>query len=80
MSNIIWPKPDADILKYETNDSYKFNLKCSGNISSDFSAFADYFFQAAEKVTEYILNRGYIGGKSSNMSTGYQKSPHFSGD
>lgn len=67
MSNIIWLKPDADILKYETNDSYKFNLKCSGNISSDFSAFADYFFQAAEKVTEYILDRGYIGELDCNF-------------
>ena len=61
MQDMMWPRQDANIMDYGKESLYKFNLKCSGNVSENFSKFGDVFFKAAHVITEYILERQRIG-------------------
>lgn len=58
---MMWPRKNADIKKYEKESIYKFDLKCEGDISENFSKFGDDFFKAAHDITEHILERQIIG-------------------
>lgn len=55
------PREDVNIRNYDKDSIYKFNLKCSGNVSENFSRFGDNFFNAAHVITEYVLTRQRIG-------------------
>lgn len=61
MQDMMRPRQDANIMDYGKESLYKFNLKCSGNVSENFSKFGDVFFKAAHVITEYILERQRIG-------------------
>ena len=43
MQDMMWPRQDANIMDYGKESLYKFNLKCSGNVSENFSKFGDVF-------------------------------------
>lgn len=61
MQDMMWPRKNANIMEYDKQSKYKFNLKCSGSISDNFSKFSDNFFKAAHTITEYILKRQRVG-------------------
>lgn len=55
----MWPRSDVNIVECDKNSLYKFNMKCSGNVHVNFSSYGDLFFEAADKITEHILERCY---------------------
>lgn len=61
MQDMMWPRQDANIRDCDKNSKYRIDLKCSGDVSDNFSNFGDCFFNAAHVITEYILDRGRIG-------------------
>lgn len=61
MQDMMWPRENANIMYYDKESVYKFNLKCSGGVSENFSKFGDNFFEAAHVITKYILERQRIG-------------------
>lgn len=61
MQDMMWPRENANIRECDKNSKYKLDLKCSGNVSDNFSDFGDCFFKAAHIITEHILDRGRIG-------------------
>lgn len=61
MQDMMWPREDANIRMCDKDSKYRVNLKCSGNISNNFSEYGDDFFKSAHVITEYILERGRIG-------------------
>lgn len=61
MQDMMWPRKNANIMVYDKESAYKLNLKCSGDISDNFSKFGDDFLKAAHVIMEYILERQRIG-------------------
>lgn len=55
----MWPRSDVNIVACDKNSLYKFNMKCSGNVHVNFSSYGDFFFAAADKIPEHILERCY---------------------
>lgn len=45
MQDMMWPRQDANIMNYGKESLYKFNLKCSGIVSENFSKFGDVFLK-----------------------------------
>ena len=45
VQEMMWPRENANIMDYGKESLYKFNLKCSGNVSENFSTFGDVFLK-----------------------------------
>lgn len=58
MKDMMWPRKNANIKEYDKDSAYCINLKIDGDVSDNFSLFADNFYAAAKQVMEYVLDKG----------------------
>lgn len=61
MYEIMWPREDACLKKYDKKSQYCIELLGTGDYSVSFFEYSQKFFEAVHVAAEYILNSGQIG-------------------